>query len=224
MWFEDRPEAIKSSGYAVATSVSPYGPFETIEANVPMADVPGDFDLLLDEDDSCWHVQTTTNDPNATRGFVVTRLNQNFTGPAIPRHSAIFKAPMPAEGPVFFKRNGLYYILGGSTCCACKGGSSIFVFSAPHPLGPWKYHNDIGRTTKPYDAHSPYNYVTNAQASAVFELAGQWVWMGNQWVTSGYRNSGLLYWTVLDFQPSGQLNQVSWMPNATIDLTIRGSY
>lgn len=218
MWFEDRPAAIRSSGYSVATSDSPYGPFHTIKSNVAMADVPGDFDLLIDDDGTGWHVQTTTNDPNATKGFVVTRLNDDFTGPAVPRQAAVFKAPMPAEGPAFFKRGGAYYILGGTTCCACRGGSSIYVFRAPHPLGPWEYLSDIGRTKQPYDPHSPTNYVTRAQASTVFELGGEWLWMGNQWVTSGYRNSGLLYWTVLDFQPDGGLAQVEWKPNATINL------
>ena len=104
-----------------------------------MADVPGDFDLLVDDDGTAYHVQTTTNDPNATRGFTLTALDASFTAPASPRRSATFVAPKPAEGPVLFRRGaGEYYLLGGTTCCACKGGSSIYVFRAPAPLGPWR--------------------------------------------------------------------------------------
>ena len=34
-------------------------------------------------------------------------------------------------GDVCFKRDGVYYILPGTGCCACVGGSSIEVFTAP---------------------------------------------------------------------------------------------
>ena len=220
MWFEDRPSPINSSGYAVATSRHAAGPFTTVQSPVVMADVPGDFDLLVDENGTGWHVQTTTTAPAARAGFAITKLNDRYTAPAEPRQSTTFQAPKPAEGPVFFKRGAHYYILGGTTCCACRGGSSIYVFMAPHPLGPWRYVRDIGRNlTQPFDPHSPYNYVTNAQASSVFELGDdQFVWLGNQWTTgAGTANSGLLYWTVLDFDPDdGTLNQVVWRPNATV--------
>ena len=202
MWFEDRPSAIVSSGYSVATAVSPAGPFATVATKVAMADVPGDFDLLVDDDGACYHVQTTTNDPNATKGFVVTLLDSSYTQAAFPKKAAPFEAPMPAEGPVFFKREGLYYILGGTTCCACRGGSSIYVFVAPSPLGPWRFVSDIGSTPHhQYDPSSRSNYVTGAQASDVVQIGGgQFLWLGNQWYTGATVNSNLMYWTVLDFR------------------------
>ena len=219
MWYEDRPEAISSSGYAVASSPTPEGPFKTVASKVAVADVPGDFDLLVDDDGTCWHVQTTTNDPNATRGFVVTALNHDYTAPAEPRRSAAFVAPKPAEGPVLFHRPGHgYYILGGTTCCACRGGSSIYVFRAKSPLGPWTFVGDVGSTSQPFDPHSPHNYVTNAQASAVVRVGEQWLWMGNQWVTAGVRNRGLLYWSVLRFDGSGDVRQLEWAPDAKVRL------
>jgi hypothetical protein len=117
------------------------------------------------------------------------------------------QAPLPAEGPVFFKRKGIYYILGGTTCCACRGGSSVYVFTAPAPLGPWTFRADIGSSPQHYDPHSPTNYVTRAQASDVFQVVGsgragggssgsggdddQWLWLGNQWVTGPQRNRDL---------------------------------
>ena len=99
---------------------------------------------MVDDDGTAYHVQTTTNDPNATRGFTLTALDASFTAPASPRRSATFVAPKPAEGPVLFRRGaGEYYLLGGTTCCACKGGSSIYVFRAPAPLGPWRFVHTI---------------------------------------------------------------------------------
>lgn len=41
MWFENRPSAIVSQGYTIATSSAPEGPFTVIKTNVAVADVPG---------------------------------------------------------------------------------------------------------------------------------------------------------------------------------------
>ena len=231
MWFEDRPSAIQSAGYAVATSDAPEGPFVTRHYPVAVADVPGDFSILVDDDGSAYHVQTTTNDPKATKGFAVTRLNDAYTGPT--NMSAAFEAPLPAEGPVFFKRGGTYYVLGGTTCCACRGGASIYVFTSPHPLGPWRYRGDVDsvKPGTPPDPHSPHNYVTRAQGSAVFTVGGggngggssadaqqTFVWLGNQWVTGGRRNADLLYWSALSFADDGMVAQVHWQDTVTVDV------
>eukprot|EP00041_Stephanoeca_diplocostata_P022716 m.544359 g.544359 ORF g.544359 m.544359 type:complete len:300 (+) comp22138_c0_seq19:62-961(+) len=108
MWFEDRGSDLH--GYAVATSPNPGGPFNTTHYNV---DMPGrgkigDFNLLVDDDGSAYHVRT---------GFDIVKLNANFTGPDVLMSSF----SLGGEGPVFFKRNGTYYILSGSGCCACIG-------------------------------------------------------------------------------------------------------
>ena len=63
--------------------------------------------------------------------------------------------------------------------------------------------------------------MTSAQASAVFEAppgSDQWVWLGNQWVTSGVRNADLLYWTVLNFDAAGDVQQVVRASSATVQL------
>merc|ERR1712228_1119201 len=36
-----------------------------------------------------------------------------------------FRTPKGSEGPVMFKRNNTYYILTGTGCCACIGGSDM---------------------------------------------------------------------------------------------------
>jgi hypothetical protein len=50
------------------------------------------------------------------------------------------------EAPVLFERKGVYYALFGHCCCFCYQGSGMFVFQAPHPLGPWKQQasGDLG--------------------------------------------------------------------------------
>ena len=102
-------------------------------------------------------------------------------------------------------RNGTYYTLVGTACCACPGGSSIYVFTAVSLRGPWAYRGDAGSNrSQPFDPHSRWNYVTRAQASAVFHvpLAGggaALVWLGNQWLSGPTRDADLLYWSVLRF-------------------------
>ena len=227
MWFEDRPTPINSTGYSVAVAAKAQGPFKVVARDVFVAATPGDFDLLVDDDGEAYFVQTTTNDPSAANGFAVTRLDPTtFTSPSR-RHndSTRFVAPRPAEGPSFFKRNGVYYILAGTTCCACRGGSSIYVFTAPAPLGPWKFTEDVGSvqasSSKPFDPHSPNSYVTRAQASDVFNVGDdQWVWLGNQWVSGEgrRRNSDLLYWSLLDFNARGEIAQFTWRDHTSIHI------
>ena len=222
MWYEDRGSNLQ--GYSVATSSSPGGPFKTQHYNVtlPGKGRTGDYDVFVDDDGSAYHVRT---------GFDVVKLNDEYTGPG--EHLSTFKTPKASEGPVMFKRNGKYYVLTGTGCCACLGGSTIYVDMADSLSGPWTYAGDIGSNTTnghKFDPHSPYNYVTKAQASAVFEVKGtsdsSFVWMGNQWnsgcagktVCPGPRQHDLLYWTVLKFNDDGTLKQVDYEEQITFDM------
>jgi hypothetical protein len=224
MWYEDRGSNLK--GYAVATSVNPGGPFKTEHYNVtlPGRGRTGDYDIFVDDDGSAYHVRT---------GFDIVKLNDEYTGGT--EHIASFKTPKPAEGPVMFKRNGKYYILTGTGCCACIGGSTIFVDMADSPAGPWTFQGDVGSNPTPFDPHSPNNFVTKAQASAVFEVAAptgpngeageaSFVWVGNQWNSGlsetplGPRNHDLLYWTVLGFNENGTVKQVEYQEQITFDM------
>jgi beta-xylosidase len=61
------------------------------------------------------------------------------------------------EAPVLFERHGIYYALFGHCCCFCYQGSDMFVFQAPHPLGPWKQQSnadlECANATTPTPAH-----------------------------------------------------------------------
>jgi hypothetical protein len=79
------------------------------------------------------------------------------------------------------------------------------VHHAAQLAGPWISEGDVGSNPAPFDAHSPHNFVTKAQGSAIFQVAGQTVYLGNQWNSGleqtppGPRNHDLLFWGVLDF-------------------------
>jgi len=218
MWYEDRGSNLH--GYSVAQSATPAGPFTTTHYNVTMPGNgrTGDFDIFIDDDGSAYHIRT---------GFDIVKLNKEFNGPE--QHVSSFRTPQASEGPVVFKRDGMYYILTGTGCCACIGGSTIYVDMAKSLAGPWVYAGDVGSNPGPFDKHSPNNYVTKAQASAVFEVLSktgetQHVWMGNQWNSGlsetppGPRKHDLLYWTVLQFNTNGTIKQVEYQEEAEINL------
>lgn len=198
MWYEDRHE--NQTGYAVAVADGPAGPFRTVVDDAAMQGRGrvGDFSLFVDDDGAAYHVRT---------GFVVERLADDYRSGAGPY--AEFASPEPAEAPVMFKERGTYYVVAGTGCCACRGGASAYVFSADAPLGNWTYRGDVGSRPGAFDPHSPDNYVTNAQGSAVFRVGGDLVYLGNQWVTSarpgGPRNNDLLSWYKLEFDSDGDV-------------------
>lgn len=219
MWYEDRGSDEK--GYAVAVSPTPGGPFVTKYTNVvpPGSGRIGDYNIFVDDDGKAYHVRT---------GFDIVSLNDDYTGAVA--HLSSFQTPKNSEGPVFFKREGYYYVLSGTGCCACIGGSTVYVMRAKTLKGPWEYLGDVGSNPgKPFDPHSKDNYVTKAQASTVFTVKApdgklQYVWMGNQWNSGlsetppGPRHHDLLYWTVLQFNATGGVEQMVYNQSATIQM------
>ena len=198
MWYEDRGPG--EAGYAVATSPTPAGPFQTARTNVvmPGRGRTGDFNLFVDDDGAAYHVRT---------GFDVVRLDDAYTGPA--QHVSSFSTPRASEGPSLFKRAGVYYVIAGTGCCACIGGSSMYVLSSPSIAGPWRYQGDVGSVPNhTFDPHSPHNYVTRAQGSAVFPAGDDFVYLGNQWNTGPSRNHDLLFFGLLQFAPAPRVQCV----------------
>ena len=228
MWYNDFvPSPKVTFRYGVAASPLPQGPFVVVNSSVTThAGVKlGDLDILVDGA-KAYLVHGDTN-------MAVEELNAEFTGttgrfapfavPADKRH-------LGSEGPVMFKRKGVYYILPGTGCCACRGGSNMYVFTSTSPLGPYKYRGDAGsNTTHRFDAHSPWNYPTRAQASALVHLEGDtFLWMGNQWTTSlapgRPRNHDLLYWWPLEFEPDGMVSQVRYEESVQVKLPPKLAY
>jgi hypothetical protein len=182
----------------------------------------GDFDILVVENDkdgdaTAYLIYGDTN-------MAVEELDPTFTrstGRFMPFSIPPDKFSRGSEGPVFFERDGVFYILCGTGCCGCRGGSNIYVFTASAPLGPYHYQGDVGsNTSAPFDPHSPWNYPTRAQAAAVVRIGAQYLWMGNQWTTSrapgNPRNHDLLYFWPLEFTADGNITQVRYEPSVLV--------
>ena len=193
-------------------------PSPTTHPHAPPPAGVGDYDVFVDDDDArtAYHVRT---------GLSIAKLAPDYRSAT----GEVYNLPNGGvEGPAMFKRDGVYYLLVGVGCCACIGGSDIIVYTAPAALGPYTAQGDVGRNvSQAFDAHSPLNYATHAQGSKVFTVPAadgslQYVWLGNQWVTSDLpgrpRNHDLLYWTVLQFNATGGVQQVTWADNTTLSL------
>merc|ERR1712146_642780 len=125
-----------------------------------------------------------------------------------------------------FRRGNTFYITAGTDCCACIGGSSIYILSAPSLKGPWKFQGDIGSNPTPFNQSSPNDYVTRAQGSAVFQVDSDTViWLGNQWNSGlaesppGARHLDLLYWAKFAFDDrSGAIKQLTYETEISFDI------
>ena len=84
----------------------------------------------------------------AKNRIYIGELVSNYT--AIANYSITAFDPMQTaiteqdtEGLALFKRGGRYYLLMGSCCCQCTWGSSLIVYEAAHPRGPWIRQGDV---------------------------------------------------------------------------------
>ena len=147
--------------YFVGTSKSPDGPFEYRGATATRYVAPGDFDILVEGDDA-YIIYTATLQDHA---MSVERLSADWLrtlspatlpapGASLTRRlsasptntSSGFFGVHDVEAPAIFRRGDTYYALFGQCCCFCSQGSGVMVHSAPHPLGPWTAHGNIGCT------------------------------------------------------------------------------
>lgn len=228
MWFEDRSCQARACGeYYVATAASPEGPYSGAAAvTLPGSGSVGDFDVFVDDDGTGYHVRT---------GFDIVRLTPGLTAPASLVAGGI-TTPLPAEAPIVFRRQGSYYLLAGVGCCACIGGSNLYVLRASSLAGPWRLQGDVGASKPPseWDPHSRNNFVTRSQGSAVIRVPerdaanASFVYLGNQWNSGlaqtppGPRNHDLLYWGVLRFESDGNILPLAWRDSATFEVGREG--
>ena len=226
MWFEDRSCQARSCGeYYVATAAAPEGPYADITSvKLPGSGSVGDFDVFVDEDGTGYHVRT---------GLDIVRLTAELTRPAGLVASGI-ATPRAAEAPILFRRGSEYYLLAGIGCCACLGGSNLYVLRSRTLAGPWDLQGDIGAAKPPsmWNPHRSDNFVTKSQGSAVVRVPGRkcgaanasYVFLGNQWNSGlsqtppGPRHHDLLYWSVLRFDGAGDILPLAWHDSATFEL------
>jgi len=142
LWINHLPKAFSplrayhKTGYAVATSSSPQGPFTVIKEKASLSqNAPGDADIFVDENGVDAYIAYNGWDNNHT--LSIEKLNADWTDSLGPDFNSGPITDHKQEAPAMFQRNGWYYMLHGHTCCFCKHGSNAWVQVAKDPLGPW---------------------------------------------------------------------------------------
>jgi hypothetical protein len=95
--------------------------------------------LLLDDDGVgyvAFAALSTGGSLNSGHLVSIERLAPDLLSSSLVNVSGFFPLDY-VESPALFKRGSVYYILTGSCCCACRGGSGLAVYTAASMLGPW---------------------------------------------------------------------------------------
>jgi hypothetical protein len=125
--------AYKNATYVVGASDSPAGPFAVVKPSAAVqAGGGGDFTLLVDNGTAYIAYDAWSNQHTIKVEQLDDRYYNSVLSPTTP-----LVAPSGNEAPLFFQRNGWYYLIYGHTCCFCSGGAGARVLTAPHPLGEW---------------------------------------------------------------------------------------
>ena len=163
----DCPKQNELSCYYVGFSYSPDGPFQYYGASTTRYPSPGDFDILVDDDDGDAYIIYTSTSPTINHEMSVEKLDDTWLQSAATTALLTPTSPLTTttttdssyeytskqpiqnlssgifgnqfvEAPVIFKRKGVYYSFFGANCCFCSHGTGIGIYTSKHPLGPWK--------------------------------------------------------------------------------------
>jgi len=236
MWHERQLQpGTDSRVYSVATAEHPAGPFTLANANPNVTNKHEDYNLMLDDDGTgyhvslqtlpCWSNRSERGRPGRCAGLIIQQLTPDLLWAAAGPGHFLNISGSGADGleaPIMFKNGGWYYVTAGTLSCAAGGGTNIFVWRSKHPLGPYTL-GSTGAHGQIFDRAS-----SRAQGSTVFTVGGeQVVWLGNQWLTSTAPNHSrehdLLRWATLEFTSDGLIKPVPWTQNVTIMMRPSGS-
>jgi hypothetical protein len=132
------------------------------------------------------------------------------------------------------KHDNLYYLLFDNTCCYCKDGTGVRVYTSVSPMGPFSYRGNINIKSDntrnlPKTWTSPGtgrpDCIIKAQGkhvAALPTLSGTiFLWIGDRWGSSldGIKGHDFQYWSsLLQFESDGMITQLKWEDQWTLEL------
>ena len=213
--------------YAVATSPSPLGPFQTISTTTALSTQfgakynnsnVGDFSLFKDDDGLAYLLYSSSAHVQVER---LTADYHESSWAATGDTSGVF--PHGNEAPAMFKRGGIYYALISDSCCYCGSGGQVRAFQASAPLGPYAYTGDITVGKNPFGTG---DVTTSSQQTNVFRVGDQFVWQGDRWQSAPaptrYKGEDFTAWFVLGFGEGGVVQNISWVDSISIAVPVSG--
>ena len=138
IWFSASPGECCSAYFGIAKSRNGVN-FELVSlSETPATNVSVDGSSVLIDDDGEGYVAYTAMGVPGQDAHVVAidKLTDDYLGTAKTQVGNFFPDPF-VEGVMLFKRKGVYYLLYGSCCCACREGSGAVVHMAKDIAGPW---------------------------------------------------------------------------------------
>jgi hypothetical protein len=201
MWINYLPpdrtplKSYPSAGYLVGTSGSPEGPF-TIVSREPNLKYDGAGDLTISVDSLTGSAYVAYDAWSNSHTLSVELLSPDYLSST--QQSSGLVGPSSHEAPLLFQRGDYWYLLFGHTCCFCRTGSGLLVYTATSPLGPW---NDAGIDVNPQSWNPLSDHTIPAQANYVFEVNGQYIYTGDLWTSASdnLKSHDIQYWNVIEF-------------------------
>jgi hypothetical protein len=201
----------------LATSISPTGPWQLHRGQIELAtNRSGDMNVFVDADGVPYLIYTAGLHAGGDGRIRVQRLSLDGRR-AISNATSLPFPPSPCEAPLMFRRKRQYYALFGHNCGCCRQGSEVFVFTASHPLGPWKGGRDIN-TVDSADGHQ--RRVVNGQSAFVLEIvpsaggSSTFLWAADEWGTGVTRAANHQYWGSLAFYANGSVRPLGYYQHA----------
>eukprot|EP00756_Hemistasia_phaeocysticola_P055694 Hpha_TRINITY_DN31661_c0_g1::TRINITY_DN31661_c0_g1_i1::g.29203::m.29203 len=179
--------------YGTAVADTPEGPYEVVQLPVMMgakdAYQHGDFALFVDDDDKAYIMY---NSYDKLFGMSVDLLTDDYTTST--RNNSGFFCSM-SEAPVMIKTGPeLYLGIAGPLCCFCEAGSTLPLYAAKSPLGPWR-HTGLDL--------NPGKRLATQQSFALKLNESTYLWGGDRWQTSPYKAHDMYVWLPLAINASG---------------------
>jgi len=202
---------------AVTRSKDPTGPFKNVRClNLT-------FPIFSD-----WSV---FSDPGTGKGYIIYN-DDTLPGQNIEELTSDYSTVVPGQhptrigqdictrpggcaAPLMFTRENIYYALFGHSCRCCAAGSELFVYSAPHPLGPYTFQSDV-------NLNSTSGRVVHGQSTGVIPLnttnGTSYLWFCDRWQSTSMWSTDFQYWGLLEFGVTGHINPIRWQNQFQIDL------
>lgn len=201
----------------IALADRPEGPYTVEKLPVRMAQHrPGDHDLFVDDDGTCYQVYTSHEKHFA---IYVERLTDDYldtTG-----ECRLIRAPEGDnpyggwEAPAMFKREGWYYFIFGTLCNRGAKGTDALVYRSEKPMGPFEFLGNVNRNEQG-------EIIIKAQQCHVSPIETRegtvYVWSGDQWRSAEQLGHSLQPWFPLHFDSEGRVERFVQLDKWEVEL------
>ena len=211
MWFNYIVGSFSASFYGIATSPTPTGPFKLVVSKVDTLQYTdnGDENIFVDDDGTGYFVYTSLEKGHSVS---VERMLPNYNGTQGAAGSSGVIGDPNVEAPMMFKRNGTYYVVFGRCCCYCGSGSTVSVYTAASPLGPYTKRSSLGELRS--QSTDIFGYIDSKGET-------QFMYIGDHWQSApdGLKSHDFTVWAPLVFSADGlNVTTVGFQDQFSVDV------